>query len=150
MPKIIVDASSKRAPIREDQAQLLAKLIRLLEEAAQQGRSEALDDDWFYQLPEYALFAQGASALGFVCRDFSSDGIDLDAIANRPEELADVSLPRLRRYVHALMRNERHNFPNASFVLAAIRGGALAMVARRLESDDRLRASIEIDDDLTD
>jgi hypothetical protein len=130
---------SRRHAVREEQARHMARLIRLLEAAVRRRRIGSGDHERFCRLPEYQLCVEGAYALGFVCRDIPPDGVHLDLIAARPELLDDLPLSGLRRYLHVLMRAERWNLPWASPILEALETGALQLVARRLESDVRLR-----------
>lgn len=90
------------------------------------------------QLPEYLAFVTRAEELGFVCRDMALGRVDLAGIAARPQLLADVSLHELRRYVHVLVRAERWSDGLYSLVPDALQGGALGLVAERLESDTQL------------
>ncbi|HWL71781.1 MAG TPA: hypothetical protein VNS22_25845 [Geminicoccus sp.] len=132
---------SRRHAVREEQARHMALLIRLLEAAARRARIGPDDHERFYRLPEYELCMGGAYALGFVCRDIPPDDVLLHLIEARPELLNDLPLSELRRYLHLLMRAERWNSPGASLILAALKAGALQLLAQRLESDVRLRPS---------
>jgi hypothetical protein len=132
---------SRRHAVREEQARHMARLIRHLEAAVRRTQIGPSDHERIYGLQEYELCVEGAYALGFVCRDIRPEGVHLDLIAERPELLADLPLSGLRRYLHVLMRAERWNHPYASPVLAALEAGVLQLVARRLESDARLRES---------
>ncbi|MGH8425436.1 MAG: hypothetical protein ACRER3_24275 [Pseudomonas fluorescens] len=88
-----------------------------------------------YELKAYDDLHKLAYSTTFVHGSLSQKGIDLDAINARPlEQLDNVPIDEVRRYVHALYRCERHNFGWGSFVLTSISSGALGMVASRLEA----------------
>lgn len=88
-----------------------------------------------YELKSYDDLLNLAYSTTFVHGSLSQEGIDLDAVNARPhEQLNNVPIDEVRRYIHALYRCERHNWGWGSLVLTAIRSGALGVVASRLEA----------------
>lgn len=89
----------------------------------------------FYELTAYDDLLKLAYETTFVHGSLSQKGVNLEAIDARPlEQLGELPMDEVRRYVHALYRCERHNFGWGSLVLTSIRSGALGMVASRLEA----------------
>ena len=138
-------AASKRAAVNEYQAQHFLRLTNKLREATLQHfgvRSEfgLPEDGWsrFTELPEYEDFVSGAYGCGFVCEDFNPD-FPIDDAHRRPAEvLREVSLIKLRHYIHCVIRAERHSDGWGSMIYEAMRAGALNTVCERLAPDSSL------------
>lgn len=137
---VVRRAPSKRSVVNEFQARHLAELCSLLvkrtrEHFEVESVEELSDEDWesFTEMPEYGLFTTGVYACGFVCADLKPDA-DLDAIRQRPiEAIQGANLPRLRHYVHTLMRSERAGYGYGSVVFEALRAGVLEQLSERLD-----------------
>ncbi len=88
-----------------------------------------------YELKAYDDLHKLAYSTTFVHGSLSQEGVDLDAINARPhEQLDNMPIDEVRRYVHTLYRCERHTWGWGSLVLSAIRSGALGVVASQLEA----------------
>lgn len=140
------ESPSKRSVVTSDQAELLVMLIERLERSALDhfqipDRSriplERFSEIW--ELEDYRPLILGAYSCGFVCRDMKPE-FDLNETNRDPSAaLGNCSFPKLRQYVHTLMRGERWADGNSSPIMAAIKSGALALVATRLTEDETLR-----------
>jgi hypothetical protein len=138
-------APSRRSRVTQHQARHLVQLIRLLERealthfrvpvAARLPRERFAD---FFKLEAYRVFIEGAYACGFVCGDLKPDN-PLEAGRDRPTEaIARWTFPRLRQYVHYLVRHERWADGFSSPIFTALADGYLQQVADRLDTDDSL------------
>lgn len=112
--------------------------IRRLEDAVTHSQQtfEGVDGvGQLYELKAYDDLLKLAYSTTFVHGSLSQEGVNLDAINARPhEQLDNMPMDEVRRYVHALYRCERHTWGWRSLVLTAIRSGALGVVASRLEA----------------
>lgn len=136
---------SKRSVVTQHQARHLVQLVRLLERealnhfrvpvAARLPKGRFTE---FFKLEAYRIFIEGAYACGFVCRDLKPD----NPLEGERERAVDViagwSFPKLRQYVHYLVRHERFADGYSSPILESLAAGHLQQVANRLESDDSL------------
>ncbi|MDH4557809.1 NUDIX hydrolase [Pseudomonas sp. BN417] len=135
-------APSRRSPVFQDQADLLAELIERFEHSVlahfrtsdrAQIPMERFKEIW--DLPDYRLLIVGSYACGFVCRDHKPD-FDLTAVDNNPvAALGHCPFPEIRHFVHTLLRSERWADGYSSPILEAVNSGALALVAARLRED---------------
>ncbi len=125
-----------RRPIYVEQATLFALLIRELAGAWRTQRTQSFRD-----LPEYGRLIHGAYACGFVCRDIDGAALAerMTAMTGEPDCLRHADFSTIRRYIHTMMRAERHADAGTDFgggfIFEAIRSGALDIVAERLEKD---------------
>ena len=123
---------SVRTPVNSEQARFMSRLIRELLEAFDRSRDKGLR-----RLSEYQRFIEGAGACGFVCNDIAPKY--LSPYQERPELLHTASFSVARRYLHTLVRAEVHQdpeLPDAMLpVFVALRSGALATIASRLNGD---------------
>lgn len=112
--------------------------IRRLEDAVARSKLtfEGLEGvAQFYEIKAYDDLLELVYSTTFVHGSLSQKGIDLDTINARPlEQLGDLPMEEVRRYVHTLYRCERHTWGWGSLVLIAIRSGTLGVVASRLEA----------------
>jgi hypothetical protein len=137
---VVRRAPSKRSVVNEFQARHFAELCRLLvKRTLEHFEMESLeglpDEGWesFTEMPEYGLFTTGVYACGFVCADLKPDA-DLDAVKQRPiEAIQGADLPRLRHYVHTLMRSERASYGYGSVIYEALRAGILEQLSERMD-----------------
>ncbi len=138
-------APSKRSMVNEFQTQHLCALCTFLESrtlahfGVRTHRDLPLEvDDEFTSLPEYDLFSSGVYACGFVCSDLSPDA-DLDAVERDPEGVLDrMNLPRIRHYLHTLLRSERANWGGGSVIYSALRAGVLSALVQRIKDGEDL------------
>lgn len=134
---------SKRMPVYSAQARVLAACIRALDVDCKRefGRHYAVADyhelGRLWPLPSYRLFIDAAEACGFVCTDFRPKLPFGFGEVNEAVEaaLGQIPFPKLRLYVHTLVRAERWADSYSSPILEALASGALQLVAKRLESD---------------
>lgn len=146
---IVRRAASKRLAINEYQAQHLCALARRMVQAAmEQSKVRDVADlpeegwDTFTELPEYEMFTLGAYACGFVCADLSPDA-DVNAVMSRPRDaLREMSLPRIRHFIHTLMRAERAGYGFGSVIFTALRSGVFEALCARLEGGTDLYESL--------
>lgn len=96
------------------------------------------EDDEFTGLTEYDLFTSGVYACGFVCSDLLPD-VDLEAIERDPQSVLDrMDLPRIRHYLHTLLRSERANWGCGSVIYSALRAGVLSALVQRIKDGEDL------------
>ena len=148
MKKIARRPATRRTPVHEAQARFLAKVIRRLEEAwsRQFRRSDDLSLETyqrFREMAEFEDFMDAALACGFVCNDFR-DFAPVDQVHESDcpgDEVARLTFPELRHYVHTLQRAEKWNSDYSRTLWSSLQTGALPAVARRLETDNSLYES---------
>lgn len=122
------------------QSGFLALLIRELIAAWRSASGTAFRD-----LPEYDRFLHGAYACGFVCRDIDGPGFErrMVALTRDVDDLRRADFGTLRKYVHTVTRSERFGDAGCPFgggaIYPAVEGGALAVVADRLEDESEWR-----------
>ena len=98
---IVLSAPKKRSRITEDQVSLFCRLSDDLVRAFHDDSSR------LRYKPEYERFILGAYACGFVC----SDIVHVGSVLKRAEKdgwVEKASFMLVRRYVHTLLRAERH------------------------------------------
>lgn len=125
------------------QVDLMVLLLRELAEAYARGAPDGLR-----RLPEYRRLLAGAPACGFVCSDIDTaiPGDDLAVRTRELDWLRTADFLTVRKYVHTLVRAERHADGGADLgggaIHAALESGAIEAVAERLESAE-LRGEAE-------
>lgn len=137
---IVARTSKKASSISEDQVTLFCRLCDDLIDSFRRDPSR------LRFRPEYERFILGAYACGFVCSDFNSTG----AILLQAEGLQWVERApfiSVRRYVHTLIRSERHSDMGEDWgggaVYQALRSGVLQRISNRLCIAEEWRASEE-------
>lgn len=128
---------SKRTPVMEDQAVLMASLMTDLLAAA--SVAPDMDNHKLYSLPAYQRFIRGANACGFVCRDESVMPNFIEAMNQPTQFVTKACFQEIRHFLHSLLTNEKWAGGVSSPVLYCLKDGALEILAKRLESDSRLR-----------
>lgn len=137
MSCIVDKIQTSRTPVYKMQAEFFAKLIRELLEVYQ--RNTAIELKYWFYLPEYQRFIDGAYACGFVCNNLALMK-EFDLYQNRPEEyVRKAAWPKLRQYVHTLVRGEKWADGYGSPILEAAKNRALYIVADRLINDQSLK-----------
>lgn len=124
------EAGSKRRGVTADQVRLFA---RRLQDFLSEAHGATLRG-----LPSYERLIQAAYACGFVCHDFDLDRAMavMRRVERDPAALLGMPFPRVRLYVHGLMRAERWNDCGADFggghIHEALMSGTLRHLAERL------------------
>lgn len=151
--RFIQDQSpSKQRPISEDQAEFLVSLIAgYTEDLCRHFKLRHICDfnlsnhETARELRSYQQLILGAYACGFVCADLDAN-FDLSSANQNPDAiLGKCNLSVLRHYLHTLFRSERVSGLHGSPILASLQSDALALVATRLKSDQRLRPETDMD-----
>lgn len=92
--------------------------------------------------PEYNHFLEVSYVCGFVCSNISPSAPQYPRYTRSPSKLAAASLLDIRKFIHVIVRSERHADVGApsggGMVYEALETGTLEMAARRLK--DLLRA----------
>jgi hypothetical protein len=74
-----------------------------------------------------------------VCRDISPRGEYFEPFVQNPRQLETATFAQIRRFVHFMIRAERHGDGGGDFgggmVYKALRSGALGVIARRLNEE---------------
>lgn len=133
---ILEELPSRRTPVRQYQADLLAMLIDELAESWRQRERMTLDD--FTALPEYERLVAGMYACGVVCRDLEPLTEEWDS-----RRLQSAAWPAVRHWLHTLARSERWNYGWSSPIMRAIESGTLQLVARRLRAREFVLSVID-------
>lgn len=150
--KIRLGTASQRSLIYESQARFLAKAIRKLEAVFSRQFMPSAELSLkafqrFSSLTEYEEFLEATSVCGFVCSDYGGF-FHLDEVHARPNYVIPLmSFRKLRHYIHTLQRAEKWNSDFSAALYTALTSGALSIVAQRLESDESLYESANIDVD---
>ena len=130
-PPIVLRTSKKRSPVTEDQVSLFCRLSDDLVRAFHDDSSK------LRYKPEYERFVQGAYACGFVCSDIVPVGSVLKH-AEKDGWVEKAPFVTVRRYVHTLIRSERHADMGEDWgggnIYSAIRSGVLQRIVSRLAS----------------
>ena len=130
-PPIVLRTSKKRSPVTEDQVSLFCRLSDDLVRAFHDDSSK------LRYKPEYERFVQGAYACGFVCSDIVPVGSVLKH-AEKDGWVEKAPFVTVRRYVHTLIRSERHADMGEDWgggnIYSAIRSGVLQRIVSRLTS----------------
>jgi hypothetical protein len=130
-PPIVLRTSKKRSPVTEDQVSLFCRLSDDLVRAFHDDSSK------LRYKPEYERFVQGAYACGFVCSDIVPVGSVLKH-AEKDGWVEKAPFLTVRRYVHTLIRSERHADMGEDWgggnIYSAIRSGVLQRIVSRLAS----------------
>lgn len=133
---IVSRSPKKTSQLTEDQVSLFCKLSDDLIAAFHSNSSQ------LRHLREYERFILGAYACGFVCSDFTSNGSILQQ-AEREAWVERAPFVSVRRYVHTLLRSERHSDMGEDWgggsIYRAIRSGVLQRVVARLTSAQEWR-----------
>jgi hypothetical protein len=129
---------SINSQVSDDQVRLFASLCDDLVQAWGQ-RSHTV----FRDLPEYDRLIIGAYACGFVCRDIPPRADDFEPYVQAPHRLAEADFTIIRRFVHFMMRCERHtdcgDDLGGGAIYEAIQSGCLPIISRRLTSTPEWR-----------
>jgi hypothetical protein len=137
---IVFRTATKGSQVTENQVELFCRLCDDLIDAYSRN-SERIRYS-----PEYERFVLGAYACGFVCSDFNSNGSVLGQ-AERDDWVERAPFITLRRYVHTLLRSERHSDIGEDWgggnVYHALRSGVLQRVSARLKSAQEWRSSLD-------
>lgn len=128
---------SKRTPISEDQAVLMALLMQDLLEAF--GADPCMDNQQLHSLPAYQRFILGARACGFVCREESVMCNFNETLEQAVTFSKNANTQEIRLFLHSLLICESWTDGLASPVRLCIKTGAMEVLAKRLKSDDLLR-----------
>lgn len=124
---------SQRSQITDEQARFFARLIHDLEHAWRQPHGA------FRDLPEYERLNAGAYVCGLVCRDITPNGEYYEPFIRDPGRLEFATFSQIRRFVHFMMRGERHADGGDDFggglIYEALRCGALDIIANRLNRE---------------
>lgn len=130
-PPIVLRTSKKRSPVTEDQVSLFCRLSDDLVRAFHDDSSK------LRYKPEYERFVHGAYACGFVCSDIVPVGSVLKH-AEKDGWVEKAPFLTVRRYVHTLIRSERHADMGEDWgggnIYSAIRSGVLQRIVSRLAS----------------
>lgn len=127
----------KPAPsVSPDQARFIARFIaRLIRELAAAWRRSP--GRAFRDLPEYGRLIEGAYAMKFVAADIAPTPEYFLPYLTAPARLRTADLQTARRFVHYMMRAERHADAGSEHgggcIFDALRAGALEIAAERLE-----------------
>jgi hypothetical protein len=136
---IVSRVATKGSQVTENQVELFCRLCDDLIE------SFARNQERLRHVPEYDRFVLGAYACGFVCSDFNSAGSILSQ-AERNGWIERAPFITLRRYVHTLLRAERHSDIGEDWgggnVYHALRSGVLQRVSARLKGAREWRSSL--------
>ena len=128
---IVSSIPTKRSKLSEDQVSLFCRLSDDLIRAFHNDSSK------LRYKPEYERFVQGAYACGFVCSDIVPVGSVLKH-AEKDGWVEKAPLVTVRRYVHTLIRSERHADMGEDWgggnIYSAIRSGVLQRIVSRLTS----------------
>jgi hypothetical protein len=119
-------------PVTPATARFLGRLIRELAAAFRKRRGRPFRD-----LPEYGRLIEGAYAMKFVAADIAPRPEYFLPYLSTPERLMTADLRTARRFVHYMMRAERHADAGSELgggcIFDALRSGALEIVAERLD-----------------
>lgn len=133
---IVSKAPTKRSRLTEYQVSLFCRLSDDLIRAFHNDSSK------LRYKPEYERFIQGAYACGFVCTDFVPIGSVLEQ-AEKDDWVENAPFISVRRYVHTLIRSERHADMGEDWgggnIYSAIRNGVLQRIVSRLASEREWR-----------
>lgn len=137
-PPIAMKAASIRSQVRDDQIQLLIRLILDLIESWQLDRGQV-----FRNIPEYSRLILGTYACGFVCSDIAPKDEYFSPYLRNPTLLTNSDFKTIRRFVHYMMRCERHadcgDDLGGGAIYKALDSGCLEAIARRLGSTPEWR-----------
>lgn len=138
-------SSSKRVTLYDLQASHFVACIKALDEdrlrtIGPRYNPEAGDPARLWSLRSYRIFHDAAYVCGFVLDGLAPDFPLSEANKSPQRTLGEIPFPKLRHYVHTLMRAERSSAMDGYFspVLESLVSGALLLVASRLEQDRSL------------
>ncbi len=133
---IVFRTATKGSQVTENQVELFCRLCDDLIDAFL-SNSERLRYS-----PEYERFTLGAYACGFVCSDFNSSSTILTQ-AEQDGWVERAPFISIRRYVHTLLRAERHSDMGedwgAGHVHHSLRSGVFQRVSIRLKTAEEWR-----------
>src|SRR5579871_3613174 len=124
---------SIHSQVSDDQVKLFARLCDDLVLAWERQTNNVFRD-----LAEYDRLIIGAYACGFVCMDISPEAENFDPFVRAPHRLEEADFNAIRRFVHFMMRCERHtdcgDDLGGGAIYDAMQSGCLSIISRRLVS----------------